>query len=191
MKECPMCKKNKENTEFYNSNKTKDKLSCYCKECSKKKKDDYKKTKEGVIHNIYYAQCGNSKKRNHTPPKYTKKELVLFLKNNNKFKEIYDNWVKSGYQRGLRPSLDRIKENIGYSFDNIEITTWKANNHKSFEDNKKNNTKEVIQFKNGIEIKRYYSASEAHRQTKINRGHINEVCRAERGQAGGFYWSFG
>lgn len=47
--------------------------------------------------------------------------------------------------------------------------------------------KKVYQFDlNGNFISEYYSA----RETKMNQGHIAEVCRGERKTAGGFIWKY-
>ena len=54
-----------------------------------------------------------------------------------------------------------------------------------------NAEKPVIQLsKDGIEIEKYKSLSEASRQTKINLGHIGECLKGKRNIAGGYIWKY-
>ena len=46
------------------------------------------------------------------------------------FKDIYDLWVASGFQRRLSPSIDRIDNKKGYSIDNIQWITQSENSKK-------------------------------------------------------------
>lgn len=46
MKVCPKCKKEKENNDFYNDKRRKDKLSFWCKQCKKEEIHYYTKTSE-------------------------------------------------------------------------------------------------------------------------------------------------
>ena len=47
--------------------------------------------------------------------------------NNEHFNELYDNWVKSEYDRKLSPSIDRINSNDGYTLNNIRWITHSEN----------------------------------------------------------------
>jgi hypothetical protein len=49
----------------------------------------------------------------------------------NNFYELYNNWIDSGYKKSDKPSVDRIDDYKGYSFDNIQLMTWKENNKKN------------------------------------------------------------
>jgi len=49
----------------------------------------------------------------------------------------------------------------------------------------------VLQFsKNGVFIKKYKSAMEAHRELNINPSHITETCKNKRKSAGGYVWRY-
>lgn len=129
---CKYCGETKDSHEFYESNKSK------CKECCKKASREadqfaHDSSEKGVIRVLYKTQKSNSKKRGHEPPTYTKQEFKEWLYANG-FKEKYDAWVNSGYDKWMKPSCDRIDDYKGYSLDNICLTTWKENRAKQAED---------------------------------------------------------
>jgi hypothetical protein len=43
------------------------------------------------------------------------------------FISLYKDWVNSGYERYLSPSIDRIDSNLGYVFSNIQWITQSEN----------------------------------------------------------------
>jgi hypothetical protein len=104
-----------------------------CKQCTKSdvrnNTTNYGLTEKGVIRVIYKTQKGNSIVCKMKPPEYSKKELKLWLYENN-FKELFDDWVASGYKKNIKPSVDRINDFKPYSLDNIQLGTWQDNiNH--------------------------------------------------------------
>ena len=87
----------------------------------------YSRTIKGLIVRIYLSQKGSSKERGHNPPTYSKEELHVWMTSQSNFKELYDNWIVSGHETDLRPSVDRLINSKGYSFDNIQLMTWREN----------------------------------------------------------------
>lgn len=168
------------------------------------------KTKNRLISVIYYNQVSHSKTRGHSKPSYTKNELIEWVMNHKDFEALYNKWIESGCKRKLVPSVDRLKNDKGYSFDNIQLTTFGANEEKSHKehkeaklifDNKAVNQYECIRGKRigsrgatpltkGRFINRFISISEASRQLKINLKNISSTCLKKRRHAGGFMWEF-
>mgnify|MGYP007055198793 CR=1 FL=1 len=125
MNKCKVCSKNKCSINgFYKGSPN------TCKECVKKRvkenKNNYDFTEKGVVRVIYKTQKRNNKIRGHGKMPYSKDELKEWLYKSG-FKIIFDEWVASGYISALKPSVDRIDDFNGYSFDNIIISTWRKN----------------------------------------------------------------
>lgn len=170
-----------------------------CKECTKKDvknrgwREDYK-TEKGVIRTIHKTQNLHSGRRGHGPVQYSKAELSEWLYGNG-FKGIYLKWRDSGFNKDLKPSVDRIDDFIPYSFDNIRLGTWLDNRNHLYRDiltGKGTGGKRcspVRQYKsNGLFIAEYISQSEAGRQTGVNHRRISMCCAKKIKLAGGFIW---
>ncbi len=127
-KVCTKCKVESDN--FSPDKRSKDGLKSSCRICNNEQSRGYRKTKIGLANNIYDKQRRNSKHRNHKMPTYTKQELKDWLFAQKLFHELYNNWVESGYEKMLVPSVDRIDDYESYTMDNISIATWDENNKK-------------------------------------------------------------
>ena len=144
---------------------------------------------------IYDHQVESSIKRGHKKPEYTKDEFRIWLYSHEDFPKLYDKWVKYSYKKDLKPSVDRLDDYAGYSFNNIQLTTWRDNYLKRASDmvSGKNNkkSKAVLQYNNnGVFIKEYYSMMQAERETGISNSKISMVCKGKRNSAGNFIWQY-
>lgn len=130
MKRCFKCGAEKPLTSFYKHKKMKDGHLNKCKDCAildiKNNTKDYDVTEKGVIRVIYKTQKSNQLKRKMGKLTYTKKKLSEWLYKNN-FKQAYQSWKDSGFDRNLKPSVDRIDSLKPYSFNNIQLVTWIEN----------------------------------------------------------------
>jgi len=84
-------------------------------------------TKHELLKKIYQLQVRNSKKRGHMKPKYSFGSFRDLAIKDSSFTRIYNEWVDSGYDKELTPSCDRILDNHGYSFENIQWLTYRDN----------------------------------------------------------------
>ena len=148
-------------------------------------KEKYNKSEKGVITSIWSGQKSHSKYRGHTSPNYTNEQLVVWLYDNN-FKELFDNWVLSGYDRNMKPSVDRLNDRNNYNFENIQLLIYIDNMKKT----KQLQTKRVSQILDEKIIKVYNSVKEAFDETSIR--HISDAARKYNGRstAGGFKWEY-
>jgi len=126
----------------------------------------YEKTKQGLVYRIFYDQIKNSKSRGHTLPSYTKEELKNWIFNQLNFSNLFLLWEESNYSSDLRPSCDRLNNNLGYTFTNIELVTWAENKKRANNDTIKgilgSSKKEVYQYnENGSFKAKYISVNEA------------------------------
>jgi hypothetical protein len=194
-KRCSKCKENKSYSEYSISRATKDGVQHTCKFCDKKRKALHRRTKQGVIKTIYSTQRSSSKYRNHPLPTYSRDELKEWVFSQPIFHELYDKWVKSGYNRWEKPSCDRIDDYKGYSFDNIQLMTWGENSLKGNQDqiNGVNTkmSKSVSQYSmSGELVNTFHSQHHAGRETGIQSQNINKCCSGKRNHAGGFIWRY-
>jgi len=200
MKQCTKCKIVKDINLFSTHKLTKDGLNSLCRECDNARAKAYSKTKLGLITAIYGHQRKSSTQRGHDMPIYSKKWLTEWLYDQPKFNLLHDEWITSGCKIGLRPSIDRLDDSIGYTINNIQLMTWDENKAKSNKDMRSgklrhghNPQKAVRKFtKDGEFIAEYVSVCEASRKTGIHSGNISNCCTGKKHckSAGGFIWLF-
>lgn len=193
MKLCNKCDITKYYKDFSSNTRNKDGLQSYCRDCNNAIKREYGRTKTGVISRIYETQRTNSNKRGHGLVGYTKQELINWI-DDVQFDKLYNAWVLARHSKGMKPSIDRKDDSIGYELDNIQLMTWQENKDKHHRDVKSGIdnriSKEVVQYdKYGTYVETYYSVSEAHRKTNIDRKSIMNCIRGKAKQAGGFQWT--
>ena len=209
-KKCSTCKELKLIQNFNLNARMKDGFNYSCKQCKaisdSESHDKYKdqrnhnkklyiRTINVMISQIYLIQKNKSVKRGHKPPEYTKEQLIEWFYKQDNFQCLYNNWVNSGYKTDIKPSVDRIRNNDGYSFDNIRLVTWHENNHKEFE-NKKNGinndfSKSIIQYTLDMEfVKEHYSIRNASRELKCLHSGIMRCCKGRQKYAHGYIWRY-
>lgn len=59
-----------------------------------------------------------------------REEFYNWAKDNQKFLELYKEYIESGFERKLAPSVDRIDSSKGYELDNIEWVTMSENSRR-------------------------------------------------------------
>ena len=192
-KVCIKCKQEKTFEYFSKSKNKKDGLNSICKVCDIKRVKEYVKTIPGLISEIYACQRKHSKKRNHNMPNYTKQEFGEWLLSQINFDILYNQWVKSGYKNELKPSVDRLDDYKGYSFDNIQLITWGENREKGTRDvksginNKK--SKAVLQYDLDMNfIREFHSLRFASRETGFERANILACCKGINKTSMSFKW---
>jgi len=119
---CTGCNKIKPITEFAKDSSVTSGRRSRCLQCL----TNYNRTKDSFITRTYSKQKFRSKVRGHNPPEYTREELKEWMYKNS-FNKLYDNWVKHNYNSDYTPSIDRLRNDEGYKFDNIQLVTWKEN----------------------------------------------------------------
>ena len=159
------------------------------------RKKIYFRTKKGLVVNIARTQVKNSKVRGMDRPTYSRVELQDWLYSQTLFHELYDKWKASGYEKNLRPSVNRLNDYLGYSMSNIEIMTWEENRQKYIKDvttgvNNKVNRSVSQYTKEGELVDTYHSARFAERELGYGGDSIGKVCRGVRDSLEGFIWKY-
>lgn len=128
LKTCPSCKTEKHINNFGKDRTTPSGYKVYCRLCRNEKAKKRCRTKSGLITRIYAHQKDKSRKRGHHQPLYTLHELRMWCFEREEFHRLFKEWEDSGHEKDLVPSVDRLDNSKGYSFDNIQIVTWAINN---------------------------------------------------------------
>ena len=159
----------------------------------------YRFSFKGLTNSIYSNQIGSSKKRQHPRPTYTLDELREWIKLQLNFRELFKEWKNSGYKRNSTPSIDRLNDGLGYSFDNIRLVTWLENHSKNVTERVKfgknsPQSRAVIRtdIQNGIEIE-YHSIGAAARalgKSNLAGNSIGNCLRGLSKTSYGFNWKY-
>lgn len=188
---CNKCNEKKSIDDFYKSRKI-------CKKCVDSAALAKQRTKRGLVSRIYTDQKQVCKKRKHPQPEYMLEELIDFIFSQENFSSLYDNWVASGYNTLLRPSIDRKNDYLTYSLENIQLMTFQENIDKCAIDrisgrNSKKCTSVIQMDLQGIKIREYKSIRQASRDVCSNDtscGNIHRCCAGKIGTAYGYKWKF-
>ena len=203
MQKCTKCLEKKPLSDFYTDTKRPHWFRYDCKICVRKKIREYRdKTKNTIswmVAKIYSSQRSSSKRRNHPMPEYSSKELLVWIKKQDNFDFLYNNWIKSKYDMMMKPSIDRTNNNIWYSFDNIRLVSWWENYKNLWDDMRKWVIKNIskpqksvqqIDIKTGKILRIFVSLNEAFRVTGVDNSCISKCCNWKFSQSWWFIWKF-
>lgn len=107
----------------------------------------YEKTKHGFVMRLYRNMQsridGVQKQKYHLYQGKTLLDRIIFYDwalPNEEFNRLFEIWEKSGYERKLAPSVDRINSDLGYFLENMEFVTMSENSRRGSvsQHNKKN-----------------------------------------------------
>lgn len=94
----------------------------------------YERTRKGKLvrthRNMRSRVLGIQKKKAHLYeglPILDRKEFYIWSLMNRDYNDIYDEWVASGFDRRLSPSIDRIDSDYGYELWNMRWVTHSEN----------------------------------------------------------------
>jgi hypothetical protein len=196
MKKCIKCQATKPLSDYYNRSDYSDGKANICKVCDGSRRKSQYRTKDGIIKSIFSHQISSSKARSHNKPEYTFDELHAYLINNQIFNNLYNAYVASDFNQWKAPTVDRLDETKGYSFDNIQIVSFDENkrNHDEGRKTGKIITKQMIPIlkysKQGEFICEYPSIGMAARDVGHDGSHITRCAKGGRPTAGGYIWKF-
>lgn len=130
---CIKCGKTLSTIHFYAAKNGKEGLKGECKACTL----EYSRSFKQLPRRMYRNQVEHSKSRGHPRPAYTVEEFSSWVLTHSDYEELYNQYVNSGYSKEMVPSVDRIDATKPYTFDNIQLITFKENMRLHGEDNKK------------------------------------------------------
>lgn len=141
-------------------------------------------TKKGILTNSY------SKQKNRKTVEYTLKQLHDIFLTDKRFDRLYVEWVKSGYIKNKKPTIDRIDCKKGYKLGNIQCLTWEENRYKQRMETNVFRAKPIFSYKDGLVIDNFKSVSDAVRKTGLMQGNISACLTKKRKKCGGFNWDY-
>jgi len=120
------------------------------------------------------------------PPEYTRCEWVEWAMAQPIYHILYKAWLKSGCISKLKPSGDRLGDDLPYSFVNVRICTWGENKFKG--ETKRYRAVDQLDKLTGELIASYPTAAAAKRVTGAKA--ICDACKGNQPSSGGFKWRY-
>ena len=151
----------------------------------------FRRTRKGVSLAIFRSQKLHSSRRGFGFPMYTLEEFREWIYSQSNFKYLFDAWVASNYEKKSKPSVDRINDNLGYTFENMRLTSFDKNIRKS-----RGNISIITPIKqydlNGAYIKTFRSQQDAVRKIGMSQGNLWVSLNKDfmQHKCYGFYWRY-
>lgn len=143
---------------------------------------------KGCLAASYDRQKTRGYQFEHLSPTYTRHEFYQRFLNDETYLRLYTEWKESGYQKRLRPSVDRIDPRKGYSMDNIQMVTYELNRRKGFTENA--TTAVEVYDLEGNKLAEYESMTEASKATGCRLGNIHHICTGKRKSIHGLVFKY-
>jgi len=181
MKTCKDCGQAKSYDQFVAKASCKDGYEPRCRRCRSIRYN--KSTIDLFFKKIYNSQCTNSINRGHPLPDYTVIDLMYWADQQARLSIMWDDYVNSGYDQNLAPSVDRIDDLKPYTLNNLQLMTWAENRAKGAQGKRlgtvnANQRRVMSLFLDGMPDKTYHSIMDAARSVK---GHMSGISGVANG----------
>lgn len=156
----------------------------------REKMDVYMKTYKGTTARMHNHMKHRNLDREREAPDFTLAEFRDWFIEKEGMK-IFDKWVTSGYNRHMRPSIDRLDPLKGYVFSNMQIITYAQNIRKANIELKiliGKRTKQMLE--DGTVIGIYPSQGAAARASGVEPGEITRACKKQSHYCNGYFWDY-
>ena len=151
--------------------------------------EKYRKTPKGVLTNIYHHQKTRNIKNGFGEIGYSLKWLHDRFLNDEKYNRLFAEWVKSGYSKAKKPTIDRLNHKKGYQKDNIHLLSWSDNRFKQIME-RRSRKGAVLQKLNGKIVKVWKSQREAWRKLHLQQSMLSQALTGKSKTAYGFTWEY-
>jgi len=157
------------------------------------------KTLKNYYTQVYSSARYKSKRRGEPYPSFTKQELIQWLIGMG-VQSMWIEYVESGYDKNLKPSIDRLDDYGAYEFSNMRLVTWRDNlisgvNGKKHHKNSTNeqNKKAVILHtgsEHDIPTLRFESLIDCADWLKVHKVSVSRVLTGKRKTIKGYKLSY-
>lgn len=146
--------------------------------------EKYRRTKKGILTNIYSHQ--KSRKKVY----YSLRELHARFMIEPKFNRLFIEWIKSGWDKQFKPTIDRINYKEPYTMRNVHSLSWSDNRYKQRMELKDTRAEEVFMIKGDRIVNVFSSQRHAVNATGLNQSGISMCLTGIRNYCGGYKWSY-
>jgi hypothetical protein len=151
----------------------------------------YHRSIRGLVARMYSNQRQRCRDMSKKLPKYNLDELHSWILEDKNFLLLYEQWVKSGYNKELTPSIDKKNPLGDYEFSNIQVMTWKDNMKKGNRERNITQGKRITQSDlKGKKIKDFISITDAGKETGIDFRQISSVLCGRNKTAKGYIFNY-
>jgi hypothetical protein len=150
---------------------------------SKRATETYRRTPRGVLTNMYDHM------RKRYAVEFTLQEFHERFLTDPRYLRLHQEWVRGGYKKDNRPSLDRINHKGNYTERNTQMMTWTENRYKQRME-RRSRKGAVVQLKDGHVVARYRSQKEAVKKTGLIQGLVSAVLNGQRNHTGGYQFVY-
>lgn len=150
----------------------------------------YRRSKKGVLTNIYDHLKRRNKAKFGMELTFTSKEFQEKYIDDDDFLNIYNGWVDSGYQYYKKPSVDRKNPDEPYIFENMQFMTWEENRKKGEKERSRIVTSISMFDLDGKHIKDFDSVKQAVKETGLNESGIVSCCCGLYKHTGGYVFKY-
>ena len=145
---------------------------------------DYRKTPKGILTNSF------SKQKARRGVSYSLEQLHDKFLKDRRFLRLIDEWASAGFNKQLKPTIDRINCMKGYTLENIHILTWSENRYKQRYELKRIRAREVFMLLDNSLKESFLSVSDAVLKTGLQQSGISMCLHNKRVTCGGYGWSY-
>jgi hypothetical protein len=149
----------------------------------------YRKTPKGVITDMYNHHKYRNRKNGFGEVGYTLKWLQEKYLTDKLFLRLFDEWVKSGYEKAKKPTIDRINNKKGYEKDNIHLLSWSENRFKQNMERRCRKGR-VLQKLNGVLINIWKSQRDIVKTLGLGQAMLSMALTGKYKTAYGFEWEY-
>lgn len=154
----------------------------------KKSLNKVEKLQRDYFTRTYSGMKNSSKGRGHRAPAFSKQEFIIWCKKEKNWKQLWNDWISAECSTKLRPTIDRLDNKNGYSFENMRIISWDENHHKQTI-SKSMPVVQIYEHYSQPFIKIHPSITQASQTSKAHKGNILRALKTG-GKAGGCRWEY-